>query len=354
MSLVKVTAAAARGAGWARTVKPTAATSAPTSAAYRTRASYLWQMRARVPRQPILTAEPVPTAIVQFAAVNRTAALIAAIMLWPTTTHAQSPAAPLVITVSYELARDRFQYYFENPSSFDTAELVPHNFTQTYWGDNQWGVVTARYRIGRSAMASEVAFTPQRTTRGDDVDAFFQPTGDVAVSGTSGQVDLRSFRARHTVALGGLAGFSWRSAYQYRRDRSAFHSRQTKTISHTQPPSAASFAIEGSETTISQVHEFRIGLSRQWRPRGAWRVEAALDVSPSTVARLTTMLPIKYPGREIVFSALVMTLNPALTISRDARLPVTLSIASAQTFSYDDTRRFTRRAVTATIGVSLR
>lgn len=257
------------------------------------------------------------------------------------------------VTVSYEIARDRFQYRFENPSSFDTADLVPHNFTQTYWGDNQWAVVTARYRIGGSAMASEVAITPERTTRGDDVDAFFQRTGDVAVSGTSGNVDLWSFRARHTVALGRAIGLNWRSAYQYRRDRSAFHARQTKTVSHTQPPSTTSFTIEGSETTISDVHEFRLGMSRQWAPAGGWRVEAALDASPSTVARLTTILPLKYPGREIVFSALVLTLCPALTLSRDMRVPVTMSIASTQTFSYDDARRFKRRAVTASVAVGL-
>jgi len=102
------------------------------------------------------------------------------------------------------------------------------------------------------------------------------------------------------------------------------------------------------------VHEFRIGVSRQWAAAGRWRVQAALDASPSTIARLTTILPIKYPGREIVFSAVVMTLHPAVTIRREARLPVTLTVASAQTFSYDAARRFTRRAITAALGVGLR
>ena len=45
------------------------------------------------------------------------------------------------ISFAYERTRDRFHYRFENPSSFDTPELVPHEFTQTYWGDNQWLVV---------------------------------------------------------------------------------------------------------------------------------------------------------------------------------------------------------------------
>jgi hypothetical protein len=284
-----------------------------------------------------------------------TAALIVAITaLSPVSAAAQAQAVGPTVTVSYEIARDRFQYYFENPSTFDTTELVPHNFRQTYWGDNQWVIVTARYRIDRSAMESEVALTPQRTTRGDDVDEFFQPTGDVATSGTSGNVDLRSWRVRHAVVLGQALGLTWRAAYQYRRDRSAFHARQTKTVSHTQPPSTSSFTIEGSETTISEIHEFGVRLTRPWAPARGWLVEAGLDASPSTVARLTTILPLKYPGRDIIFSALVLTLRPALTISREMRVPVTMSIASTQTFSYDGARRFKRRAITATVAVSLR
>jgi len=288
-------------------------------------------------------------------AVNGKAALIAAGMaLSPVAAAAQSQPARPVITVSYEIARDRFQYRFENPSRFDTPELVPHNFTQTYWADNQWGVVRARYRIAGSAMESEVAITPQRTTRGDDVDEFFQPSGDLATSGTSGNVDLRSWRVRHTVALGRKFGLDWRSAYQYRRDRSAFHARQIKTVSHTQPPSTVSFTIDGSETTISEIHDFRVGFGRQWDPGGGWRVAAELDASPATIARLTTLLPLKYPGRQIVFSAVVLTVNPALTISRGSRVPVAFSIGSTQISSYDDARRLKRRAVTATIGVTLR
>jgi hypothetical protein len=278
---------------------------------------------------------------------------VAIAALSPVPAAAQGQAAGPTVTVSYEIARDRFQYYFENPSTFDTPELVPHNFRQTYWGDNQWGVVRARYRIAGSVMASEVAITPRRTTRGDDVDEFFQPSGDRATSGTSGNVNMRSWRVRHTVALGRRVGLEWRSAYQYRRDRSAFHARQTKTVSHTQPPSTSSFTIEGAETTISEIHEFSVGFGRRWDAGRGWRVEAGVDASPATVARLTTILPIKYPGREIVFSALVMTLNPALTISREMRLPVTMSIASAQTFGYDDARRFTHRALTVGVGVSL-
>lgn len=275
---------------------------------------------------------------------------VALLLLWPGFAAAQS-AAPPAVTAAYEVAHDRFRYHFKNPSTFDTPGLVPHDFTQTYWGDNQWLVVTARYLVGGRAMESEVAATPGRTTRGDDVDSFYLPSGDVATSGTSGQIELRSWRLRQAIALGRAVGFDWRTGVQYRRDHSAFDPRQTKTVSHTQPPSTVSFTIDGSETTISDVFEIRLGVSRQWAPAPDWRVAATVDVAPTTRARLTTILPIKYPGREIVFTALVMTLNPTLTVTYGTRWPLVVSVATTQTFSYAESRQFTRRAFTAAIGL---
>ena len=48
---------------------------------------------------------------------------------------------------------------------------------------------------------SEFAVTRRRVTRGDDYDTFFQPTGDVVVAGTTGDVAMRSWRARQTIGL---------------------------------------------------------------------------------------------------------------------------------------------------------
>src|SRR5260221_10708152 len=97
---------------------------------------------------------------------------------------------PNGVSVSIETTRDRWHYRFENPSSFSTAELVPHEFTQTYWGDNQWvvfGLRLAPLAQGRGRLfETEIAATRPRTTRGDDYDTFFQPSGDVVVAGTTG------------------------------------------------------------------------------------------------------------------------------------------------------------------------
>jgi hypothetical protein len=275
----------------------------------------------------------------------RRAAAVAALALVPAIAAAQPPPA---ISVGYEAAYDRFHYYFENPSTFDTSELVPHNFKQTYWGDNHWLVVSGTYRLLGMVMETSGAVTPSRETRGDDVDAFFLRSGDVATSGTSGRVDLRSFRIRHDMAFGSTRGMTWHGGYQYRRDRSEFHARQIKTVTHSRPPSSESFPIDGAETTISDVHAVHFGVSREWAAN-SWRVRAKLDAAPTTYARLTTILPIKYPGREIVFSAPVLTLNPSLEIARGARWPLTVTVSVTQTFSYTDARRFHRRAVVAGI-----
>ena len=279
----------------------------------------------------------------------RTVTLIACLVLMARPGAAQSTAAD--VTAGYEFALDRYHYFFENPSTFSTVELVPHNFQQTYWGDNEWLVLTGRYRIAGFAMESQFAVTPSRDTRGDDIDAFFQPDGDVAISGTSGQVALRSWRARHSVAFAVAFGLTWHGGYEYRRDTHHFHARQTKTVTHSQPRSGESFMIDGAETTTSEVHQVFIGISRDWMSSSPWRVRARFNAAPTTVARLTTILPIKYPGREIVFSAQVLTINPALTISRGTRWPVALSIASTHTFSYVQARQFTRNAIALSLSV---
>jgi hypothetical protein len=254
------------------------------------------------------------------------------------------------VSVSYEATRDRFHYRFENPSSFDTAELVPHEFQQTYWGDNHWLTVRATYRAGTRALTTEFAATPQRTTRGDDFDTFFQPSGDIAVSGTTGNVSMRSLRIRQTVALGRGFGIDWMAGYQYRRDRSVFHDA-TKIVTHTQPPSRVETLETTRETTISNVHEVQFVAARAWNTQRRWRGNVEVALSPTTNARLTTILPDKYPGREILFTAIVFTLAPRVTIAYGERWPIELSVGGIRTFSYQNSRQFERTAASVSVGI---
>ena len=261
---------------------------------------------------------------------------------------AQEP--PPVFSIRYELSRDRFSYRFENRSAFNTAELVPHEFTQTYWGDNQWLAVQARYLLGINMFESEVAATPQRTTRGDDFDTFFQPDGDVVIAGTTGNVSLRSLRFRESMVVWRGAGLHWRIGYQYRRDRSVFHAGQVK-ISHTNPPSVERSITNDREVTISENHEVRFGVSRSWNPTSGWLTKIDVDAAPAAQARLTTILPDKYPGREIVFTANTFSLNPVLTVTYGERLPLSFTFGYTQTFNYDRSRQFERNAVTVGVGI---
>jgi hypothetical protein len=278
----------------------------------------------------------------------RNTCVLAALLLWPALAAAQTGAG---VSAAYEFAYDRYHYFFENPSTFEGPELVPHNFKQTYWADNHWLSIAARYRLAGLASETTVAITPSRETRGDDVDTFFLTSGDVATSGTSGRVDLRSWRIRHDVTLGSLGGVEWHAVYHYRRDRQEFHARQIKTVTHSQPPSRESFPIDGAETTISNVYDVRVGMAREWRRDDRWRMRARLDAAPIAAARLTTILPFKYPGLEILFTAPVVILNPSFTITRGERWPLALSVSAMQTFSYTDSRQYHHRVLSAAVVV---
>ena len=272
---------------------------------------------------------------------------LALVLMLPATPALAQPDAPAV-SAGYEAAYDRFNYFFANPSTFDSPDLVPHNFKQTYWSDNQWAFVSARYHVGKEAMETTFAITPSRETRGDDVDTFFLNSGDVATSGTSGRVDMRSMRIRQDVAIATRGGFTWHAGYQYRRDRQEFHARQIKTVTHTQPASSESFPIDGAERTLSETHEVFAGLSHTWYS-SHWRVRARANLSPVMQARLTTILPFKYPGREIVFAAPVLAINPMLTFDRGDRWPFAIAVSATRTFSYSTARRFHHTAIAVAI-----
>ena len=246
------------------------------------------------------------------------------------------------VSVRYEVQRDRLRYKFENPSNFDTAFLVPHEFTQGYVADNQWLVVSARLPVGRDSLDTEFGFTPERTTYGDDFDTFFNPDGDVILYGYEADVSMRSLRFSlwSNTELWRLA---FRAGYTYRRDRARFHPMTERLIRHSNPPSESRTLIDLQETTISQVHEFGFGVTKRAPLGSAWTMVAGADVSPLTLARLTTILPVKYPGREIVFQAPVLALTGRVELVwRRWRWPVVFMLNHGRTWSYDSSNQFKR------------
>src|SRR5687767_11874948 len=95
------------------------------------------------------------------------------------------------LALGYGARHDRHRYEFHNPCRFDTVELVPHSFVQTYTADNQWATLRGCYRALGQLWETGFGVTPQRTTYGDDYDTFLQPDGNIIVSGTRGKVSMR-------------------------------------------------------------------------------------------------------------------------------------------------------------------
>ena len=254
-----------------------------------------------------------------------------------------TPSGPgSAVSVRYEVHRDRLRYRFENPSSFDTGFLVPHEFTQGYVADNQWFVVSARFPFRGDSLELEFGFTPEKTTSGDDFDTFFNPDGDVIVTGYETDVSMRSLR----FAVWGyteLWRLQFRSGYTFRRDRAHFHPATERLLTHSNPPSESRTLIDLQETTISQVHEFAFGVMKRASLGSAWTLVAGADASPITVARLTTILPLKYPGREILFQAPVLALTGRVDLVwRQWRWPVVFTLNHGRTWSYRSSGQFSR------------
>jgi hypothetical protein len=198
------------------------------------------------------------------------------------------------VIAGVEAQRDRFQYHFDNPSSFDTPAPVPHFFEQRYVADNIWAVVTIRY-TARLRWETSLGATPQRTATADDYDTFFDPDGTVWVSGTTGGVAVRSFRISQTAEVARARGVRFVAGYRLRVD----------------------------------LADFQVGHKTETR-------NGAL-VFAADVTSLET--PQKYAD-DVVFSARVAGASARVTLARHhVRWPVELTLDGGRTWSYKSDAR---------------
>jgi hypothetical protein len=224
-------------------------------------------------------------------------------------------AQSLTITAGAEPRIDRYRYRFDNPSSLNTGELVPHFFEQRYEADQVWLRLGARYRInGRPAM-TEVGVTPRTHTRGSDIDTFFQPSGDVVTSGTDGPITLRSLSVTQRAGLGRRAGWDFGVSFTYRRDRADFMP-DDRVVTHTQPESVTRTFITDRETTVSQVFSFGADASRTRELGGQTRLTVSASFHPLASARLLIQLPDKYPGRDLNYAAVASIASARVELER--------------------------------------
>jgi hypothetical protein len=257
------------------------------------------------------------------------------------------------LDLGVEQRRDRIRYRFENPSTFDTTEPVDHFFQQRYAADRIWVAARAAYRPSAARRwLAEAGFAPPVTTFGEDLDTFFNPGNNVIVSGTSGEVLMRSLRAAGWLERTGRRGRVARVGYSYRRDVSIFRTPERKIVTMSNPSLTQESITFDHETTISQVHQFWVGSTTRRSLSRRWLIEMDGVAAPATLARLNTLLPEKYPGQDIVFWATGFELAGRVTVARGGRWPVELSTDIGRTFPYFSSARFIRTSlgVSATVG----
>jgi hypothetical protein len=254
-----------------------------------------------------------------------------AVMLAGLLAQAQMPGPAISATVEPRI--ETLRYRFENPSSFDTAELVPHYFEQTYDTDNLWLGLRARYRLRNLSAETNVAFTPQVTGQADDLDTFFQPDGDVVVSGTLGSASLRAWEAGQRLVVGESGGLAYGLGYSYRRDSARYH-EGTKITRRSLPPSEIREVVTTREFVTSQIHQAQWFV--RWVPDGGQRRFAiVLEAAPFTLGRLAVDLPDKYPGRTLVFRSRAAVLGGEASFRWPvASMNVEMAARASRSFSY--------------------
>jgi len=246
------------------------------------------------------------------------------------------------ISFGYEARHDRLRYEFHNPVTNGSGTLIPHQFVQAYTTDNQWGTVRARYHLLRIPWKTEVGVTPSRTNYGDDYDTTYEPSGNVTVAGTFGNVSMRSWRFLQRAGIFKAKGTVITAAYEYRLDRSNFQFGNSFET-HTKPPSSIYEKLPVPETTRSSFHRIEFGADRVWRLSPQNRLVTGVNVAPVTLACLNVVLPVKYPGEELLFiaKALGISIRVAAVFLAESH-PIELYADYGRDWSYsskDDVRR---------------
>ncbi|HUF23488.1 MAG TPA: hypothetical protein VMN81_05105 [Vicinamibacterales bacterium] len=270
--------------------------------------------------------------------------LVAALSLvWPGAAMGQQPA----VEVAAGVERLAYRYRFDNDSSFDTPFLVPHFFEQRYERTAPQLALRARYRLLSHTMRTAVSFTPESDAFGSDFDTFFQPGGDIAKSGTAGDVRLATVRLDHAIGVFARQDVEIALVMGWQRDRADFLPAD-RVVTHTEPPSETREFITDRERTVSQTFEVgaegvvRAGVGTRWQ------VEAVARLYPSVRARLLVQLPDKYPGRDIVFTAAAWSGSGRVSLTRlFRRAEAGAWVSIEQGGSYRRSAEFDRNAAAA-------
>jgi len=246
------------------------------------------------------------------------------------------------MSFGYEARHDRLRFEFHNPVTSSSSALIPHRFVQTYTTDNHWATLRARYFLFGIPWETEFGATPSRTNYGDDYDTTFDPSGDVTVAGTFGNVSMRSYRLLQRAALSKAKGIVFSAAYDYRLDRSRFQFGNSFET-HTAPPSSIYEKLPIQETTKSRFHRIELAAHRGWSLSPRCRLVAETNLAPATLAYLSVILPAKYPGEELVFLAKAFGFSSRLDLLFVTRsFPIELYADYGRDWSYSSSNQVRR------------
>jgi hypothetical protein len=259
----------------------------------------------------------------------------------------QAQSLPEVL-FGVEARRDRFQYHFDNPSSFDTPAPVPHFFEQRYIADNVWAVFTLRYTAG-VRWETSIGATPRRTTTADDYDTFFNPDGTVWVSGTTGGAGMQSFRISQKANVGRIGAVAFVAGYRLRMDLADFQLGH-KTVRRNGAVVLAA-DVTSPETTRSRLTEPLLGATASFNLYPAWWLSIDAESAPLAMGRLLVRLPEKYPGQDIVSAARVMTGSARVMLARRGRWPIEAVVDAGRVWSYSSMNRLVYQQLGARVAV---
>lgn len=218
------------------------------------------------------------------------------------------PAYTQQLSVGVEMRRDRIDYHFDNPSTFDTPDLVPHFFEQHYRVDSPWATTVIAY--GR--WCTSVAAALPRTTTADDFDTFFDP-GATWVSGTTGPARARSFAVEQSRRVGRVV-----LAYRFRFDAFDFGVGH-KTVTRNGELISTS-DVTSPEMTRSQLHQLVIAMPYSHAFGARWTLTGQLEALPVILGSLAVQLPQKYPGMTLRYLGGAVGAGGRLGASREAGL----------------------------------
>jgi hypothetical protein len=208
----------------------------------------------------------------------RSAVLAVALCAAAPAARAQTAVDPPRVEVGVDVERLRVLYHFSNPSSFDTATLVPHFFEQRYAIENLWATADARYTAGIPWRISGGVTVP-RDGRADDFDTFFNPGPSIVVSGTTGDARMQAVRLGQFGQIAHAGGARISAGYRLRIDRADFGLGH-KTVTRGGALVSAE-DVDTRERTTAQLHEFFAARSRRSSTAGASGVTAATTRSIS-------------------------------------------------------------------------